>query len=90
MVPSEAVTYPPFPGRTVQYSPQLTLCSGQHPSSTTRPILTSSPPGLQSTASPDTGRDGGEDARLRRMEAAGPGTSWLQNWPQSRSNQRPD
>ena len=84
---------PPPPRRssgcTVLYRPELTLYSGLAPilQNSTHPHLVTRPP-----ASPDTGRDGCEDARLGRMEAAGPGTSWLQNWlrPQSRSNQRPD
>lgn len=88
MVPSEAVTSP-SPGCTVHYTVHSTLCTlAQHPSSKTRPILTSSP-GLRPAQTL-----GEMVARMRgwggwRLPAPAQ-TSWPQNWPQSRSNQRPD
>ena len=65
----------PVPGLyCTLHSTQYTLYTGPAPilQNSTHPHLLTRPP-----ASPDTGRDGCEDARLRRMEAAGPGTNLL-------------
>ena len=78
MVPSEAVRWP------VLYSTAHST-SVQWPSTHPPKLDPSSPP------HPASGWDGCEDARPRRLEAAGPGTDLRRlNWPQSRSNQRSD